>query len=204
MNTAISSGHIPILGLILAGGESKRMGEDKSALCYHHKDQAHYLFDLVSSFCDRAYVSCRSEQKTLPHLRDLPNIVDRYALGPLGGILSAFEFNPKAIWLVVACDLPYISAATLKELFQGHDPDKLATAFINLEKNWPEPLCTLYSPKFYPLLKEYLAEGIKCPRRILTLCQNAIKSLVPQDSQWLKNFNTKEEKNEFLGPPPMV
>jgi molybdenum cofactor guanylyltransferase len=200
--------HIPILGVVLAGGEGRRMGEDKGALKYNDKDQVHHCVDLLSSICDRVYVSCRSAQKDLPHIHGLSTITDRYDWGPTGGIISAFEFNPQALWLALACDLPYMTVEALNELAHQHDPEMIATAFYNQEKNWAEPLCTLYTPRAYPVFKDYVTQGIKCPRRILALCAQAVKKVIPSDPHWIDNVNTPSERQVAINkisaatPPP--
>ena len=87
--------------LILIGGKSSRMGTDKGLLNYHGKPQREYLFDLAKKYCTEVYFSCRAEQQFSEQ-----SIIDTYSLGPMGGILSAFDFNPNTAWLVVACDMP--------------------------------------------------------------------------------------------------
>jgi len=101
-----------LYGLVLTGGQSRRMQRDKSALCFHGKPQVQHVFDLLSLYCAKVFVSNRKEQSTLEEQKDLPQIhdLDEYAdVGPLAGILSAMKTYPGVPWIVLACDLPFVS-----------------------------------------------------------------------------------------------
>ena len=158
----------PILnGLILTGGESRRMGRDKSELNYHGKSQWEHLIDLIRPYCSQVFLSCNSRQAS--ELRDKHPIIEDafFNLGPMGGILSAFRADPNAAWLVLACDLPYLSESTLQFLLKNRNPSKTATAFLDTDGVFPEPLITIWEPRSYPLLLQFLGQGYSCPRKVL-------------------------------------
>lgn len=183
-------------GLILAGGKSRRMGQDKAALAYHGIDQVAYLHGLLQPFCQKLFVSCRKDQAGEEHLQGyalLPDIHDD--LGPMGGILSAFAKAPEAPWLVVACDLPFLDGAVLAQLVAGRDAGAHATCFINPERGWPEPLCTLWEPAAVERLEHFRGLGKYCPRKVLMNC--TIHTLEPAMPQALENANTPEDFERF-------
>ena len=92
------------------------MQRDKAALSYHGKPQLQWAFDLLSEFTAATFVSVRPDQRDEELRRTLPQIVDRHpGIGPLAGIEAALLSHPKAAWLVVACDLPFIDAEDLGE-----------------------------------------------------------------------------------------
>ena len=106
---------VPVLrGLVLAGGRSERMQTDKGALHYHGLDQRQHTAALLAEFCPDVRVSVRPDQAAeLP--AGLTALPDTFLnLGPLGGILSAFQADPNAAWLVLACDLPFLTRDTLE------------------------------------------------------------------------------------------
>ena len=187
----------PLKALILAGGKSTRMGEDKGHLKYFGTHQTHYLFDKLKNVVDDVYVSVRSEQCQHEHVKDLPQIVDQFpSAGPMAGILSAQHFDPTAAWLVVAVDLPYLDDDTLKELISKRNPLKIATAFKNPVKGWPEPLCTIWEPKSKLKLHQYWGMDRICPRKVLF--NSKIKLLNLNNLKALDNCNTQKDYQTAL------
>lgn len=187
----------PVLnGLVLSGGESCRMGMDKGSIKYHGvKTQREYVYELMRALCDEVYVSCNAAQQQIVETEGLPFITDSFtSLGPLSGILSAFRYNPDAAWLVVACDLPYLSGGTLKYLVEKRDILKMATAFINEgNNNWPEPSIAIWEPRSYAWLLQLLAQGYSSPRTALINADTAM--LQTPDISELRNVN---EYNDYI------
>jgi len=181
----------PVLnGLVLTGGESRRMGMDKGGIQYHgEKTQRKYVYELLKPFCNDVYISCNAAQQATVEAEDLPCITDSFAgLGPVGGILSAFRYNPNAAWLVVACDLPYLTNKSLQYLVDKRDISKIATAFAGEENNeWPEPLIAIWEPRCYSWLLQLLAQGYSCPRK--AMINSDIALLLAPDINELHNVN---------------
>jgi len=172
--------------LILIGGKSSRIGADKGLLDYHGKPQREYLFDLAKKYCSEVYFSCRAEQQFSEN-----TIIDKYELGPMGGILSAFDFSPNTAWFVVACDMPLIDENSFEVLVNHRNKDKIATAFMNSETNAPDPLFTIYEPKALHLLTKYFESGNKSPKVFLQ--NNDTEIIISANLRMLTNVNTKEE-----------
>jgi molybdopterin-guanine dinucleotide biosynthesis protein A len=183
-------------GLVLAGGQSARMQRDKGLLDYHGKPQREYAYELLSEFCGEVYLSCRADQvsELEGQFRVVPDTF--LGLGPNGGILSAFQHNPDAAWLVVACDLPYLNRETLQYLVENRRPARVATAFMDSQHEFPEPLITIYEPKSYPVLLQMLGLGYSCPRK--TLINSDVALLRAPDSQALTNVNEPDEYEKAI------
>lgn len=178
-------------GLVLAGGQSVRMGHDKGAMAWHGKEQRYHMADLLRELCEEVYISCRAEQQAHlePAYSTLPDTFT--GLGPYGAILSAFREDPEAAWLVVACDLPLLDVATLHHLRQNRNPSAIATAYASPEDGFPEPLMAIWEPKSYPVLLSFLAQGYTCPRKVL---RNSETHLLPApEADALRNVNTPEQ-----------
>lgn len=181
----------PLHGLVLSGGQSSRMKKDKGNLTYHGVSQRQHLFGLLSNFCEKTFVSCNVLQ-TEDLKGSLPIIQDAFLqLGPMGGILSALQSNPNAAWLTVACDLPYLTEKTIKYLVQNRNPSKVATAFMDPEGVFPEPLITIWERKSYSILLQFLSQGYSCPRKVLI--NSDIELLAAPDQRELRNVNFPEE-----------
>jgi molybdopterin-guanine dinucleotide biosynthesis protein A len=185
-----------IYGLVLVGGESRRMGSDKALLSYDGKaTQLERTAALLQSVCPRVFISQREEQP-FPTPEGTEAIYDRVeeARGPLRGILSAMQAHPDAHWLVLACDLPNLTRAVLEKLiatFNEAEAPEL-TAYKSSHDDLPEPLCAIYpSGSDAGLLALAQELGKSCPRKLLIIKEAA---LVDQDDpRSLDNINTAEE-----------
>lgn len=184
---------VPVLrGLVLAGGRSERMQTDKGALRYHGLDQRQHTAALLAEFCPDVRVSVRPDQAAdLPTgLKPLPDTF--LNLGPLGGVLSALQADPNAAWLVLACDLPFLTRTTVEHLVSHRQPARLATSFRSPWDAFPEPLVTIWEPRSYGQLLRFLSLGYSCPRK--ALINSDIELLAPPVPEELRNVNTPEER----------
>jgi molybdenum cofactor guanylyltransferase len=185
----------PLYGLILAGGSSSRMQRDKAALKYQGQTQLDRAFDLARRHVDRVYVSVRAAQIAEPTRAGKPMIVDSFSgEGPIIGIRSALAAYPDAAWLVLACDLPFLSDAAVEQLLRERDPATVATAFKSAYDGLPEPLCAIWEPGAAMLLGDYQSHAGICPRKFLI--RQASKLLEPFDPHALDNINTPEEYSQ--------
>ena len=180
----------PPNALLLAGGRSRRMHRDKATLIYDGKTQLARTAELLAEFCSSTYLSVRKGQSQPAEGLDLPTLEDAFGeIGPLGGILSAFAARPDDAWLVVACDLPFLGRDTMRHLLHERDGDRSA------HDGLPEPLCAIYEPSAFQVLRRFLEEEEqRCPRKILILTDP--KLLDPIDPRALDNVNTPEEYEE--------
>ena len=172
-------------GLILCGGKSTRMGQDKSLLNYHGKPQRQHLTDLLLPFCEQVFWSVNQVQFT-----DIERfggntaqlLVDKYANhGPLGGVLTAIETHQNVAWLVVSCDLPLLSASTIQCLFEGRFAGNQATAFADTR---PYPFVSIWESAIFNNIRAYWARGGRSPMELLQSVNT--------------HFLTMPNPNEFL------
>jgi len=181
---------LPVLnGLILAGGKSLRMGTPKDTINWHGKEQRYHLADILAPFCHQVYISYGQDQALDPNYELLKDTFSE--IGPLSGVLSAFKSRPNEAWLVVACDMPFLDADCFEFLIQSRNADRIATAYQNPDDNLPEPLITIWEPKSYPILIDYLASGNTSLRKVLM--NNDIVIIKPLKPETLLNVNTPED-----------
>ncbi len=190
---AMSMAPRTIYGLILAGGSSSRMHRDKAALHYRGSTQLDRAFALASRHVPQVFVSVRADQTLDPLRAQQPMIVDSVTgEGPIVGIRSALAAHPEVAWLVLACDLPFLSDAALEQLLRERDPRRVcATAYSSAHDGLPEPLCAIWEPAAARALAEYQAGGGHCPRKFLM--RHGARLLEPFDPRALDNVNTPEE-----------
>ena len=191
----------PIHALLLAGGKSRRMGQDKATLLYQGRTQLARTLDLLRQLDIPSSLSIRQGQD-LPDeaksadataIQDQPGLED---IGPFGGILSAFAKLPRHALLVLACDLPFLDNETLETLLAQREPTRLATAYRSHHDGLPEPLCAIWEPHGLPHLREQLEARLRCPRKILIQGDTHLLTLpIPHA---LDNINTPEDYAEAL------
>jgi molybdopterin-guanine dinucleotide biosynthesis protein A len=187
METAIP----PVYGLLLAGGESRRMGKDKGLLNYHGKPQREWGYELLAAHTEQTFLSVRPDQ-SMEGNTSMELLPDTFlGLGPFGGILSAFRAYPNAAWLVAAVDLPFLDHQALEHLLQHRNPAKVATAFQSPVNEFPDPLLAIWEPKSYLRLFQFLTQGYSCPRKVLI--NSDIELLQAPKSEWLVNVNEPQE-----------
>lgn len=184
-------------GLVLAGGHSRRMGQPKSLLHYHGKPQYLHAAELLSVFCDQVFISCRSEQQDL--FEGYGTILDSAIygdIGPLNGVLSAFDHAQNSAWLVLGCDYPLFQASDLEQLMQARNPNAAATVFIHPDTRFPEPLLGIYETAAGPLLRSWRRDGNESLRRFLE--HHAAQMVIPHHPACLKSVDTPEEMRGLI------
>ena len=109
-----------ILGVILAGGKSKRFGQDKSEVKLGDKTLLeHTLHKIKSKFSKIIIVSNR---KVLKNYTIIEDCIDGQ-LGPLVGVLSAMKYikknNFSYNWVATfPCDTPFFDIYIIEEFFK--------------------------------------------------------------------------------------
>lgn len=185
----MTSGATNIYGLVLAGGMSTRMGQDKSLMQWHGKEQHYYMADLLQDFCSEVFISCREDQPINNAYKTIVDSVE--GKGPIVGILSAMEQYPDVAWLVVACDLPLIDKATLQTLINNRNTTKVATTYKSPYDGLPEPLITIWEPSAKVVLEDFRSRGYNCPRKAIINSDSFI--IEAEDENTLVNTNTPED-----------
>ncbi|WP_236848267.1 bifunctional molybdenum cofactor guanylyltransferase MobA/molybdopterin-guanine dinucleotide biosynthesis adaptor protein MobB [Chlorobaculum limnaeum] len=188
---------IPLHGLVLAGGQSSRMGRDKATLNYHGPNQLERTAALLGDVCNQVFISCRAEQvENYATSANFPAIADSYLdMGPLGGLLSAQRQRPHAGWLVAACDFPLLDKAVIATLTEARNPFRFATAFAAGDGG-PEPLLAIYEPKSRRRLLEAHASGNDSLRSFLR--SNRVALVEPRNPLALFNANDPEALGKVL------
>lgn len=188
-----ATGIAPVYGLVLAGGDSLRMGSDKADISYRGVPQVVRTHELLVECCEKAFVSVREEQRENAVFSGLPQIHDRFiGFGPMGGVLSAMTAHPGAAWLVLACDLPFLSSEALRYLLKHRKSENIATAYLSPE-GFPEPLFTLYEARSVHILHASMARGEHSLQKVLV--NSDVGLVTPPSPEILRNANTPLERD---------
>lgn len=179
-----------IYGLVLMGGLSQRMGQDKSQIILDNEKLYKRAARKLSTFTSNVYLSINAIQKD-NYLYDGPVIVDKWAgQGPLSGIISAYESLKKPLF-VLACDMPYADLSDMKLLFNAFIGTTQNTMFFNEEFQRLEPLISLWSLGDLERLDHYFKAGGRSFKQYLA--QNPCVSIINSNSQMFRNLNAPSD-----------
>ena len=147
--------------LILAGGESRRMGQDKANLQLGERSLLQSVAAILQPLFEEVIVSVR---ETRPEI-SLPQVFDdaRY-YGPLAGLAAGLK-RAHSPWLfVVACDMPFISPAVINDLAARR---LSVEAVVPRVQGYPQPLAAFYSASCLTVVENCLAGSGKHSLRAL-------------------------------------
>ena len=200
--------------ILLAGGKSRRMGQDKALLVYEGRTflehvvaallplTAHILIvadrqDKYASSESLSFETLSFETSSRKVLAQARVVVDKFPdSGPVGGIVTGLmAAGPGAHW-VVPCDMPAVNPDVLRLLWQNAVPPFDAVVpEINEE---PEPLYATYRDTALPNLRDYLDGGQRSARGALKtlnvkrIREDALRRIDPDAASFI-NINTPEE-----------
>lgn len=182
-------------GLVMAGGESRRMGADKALLLRPDgQTWLEHATGLLGGICGSVWVSARSDQGLEPP-EGVGVICDSYQdIGPAAGLLSAWDRFPERPWLVLAADMPWVSSDLLRRLLGARDPKAAATAFRH-SGDVAEPLCTLWEPEARAALQRSVTAGNASLTALLRT--SPVNWLAIDDPKQLASANTPAQRDRL-------
>lgn len=186
----------PFATALLAGGRSTRMKQDKALLHWHGQElwQAQ-LHKLQSIGAGRVLLSCRREQPLFPgdgaEIMHDPSGIDD---GPLGAITRCLEHVQMPL-LVLAVDMPWMTAAFLREQLGKHDNPQQGWFFRG--PHGDEALAGMYVPAMLPQMRQALSEKNLKLQHVIESCVHAGCAVTSQieDGQaaFFHNVNTSAD-----------
>lgn len=183
----------PVLGLVLAGGHSRRFGRDKAGITVEGRAVLERMVDLLDRVVGSVFVSVRADQVDEALRRRYALVVDAQPeLGPAGGILAAHASRPAAAWLVTACDMPLLDETTIRRLIEMRQPDKPGIGYRNPANGLPEPLCAIWEPATLDAFRRRADSGGSLSARGM-LADARIELIDAADARTLVNVNTQAD-----------
>ena len=198
------------VGVVLAGGESRRMGRDKATLPLPALSAMPATWGgslpgraalRLAAVCAEVVLADRG-RGLVPELR---SIDDGPGSGPAAGILGAALAWPGRSLLVLACDLPEVPEPLLRELARP-------SGFDWVVPRWQgkiEPLCALYRPPALAALDRQVARGSLGPHRLAEAPGLSIRYLGSEllarfglPERMFRNLNTPEELERWEAEEP--
>ncbi|HSD83756.1 MAG TPA: molybdenum cofactor guanylyltransferase [Anaerolineae bacterium] len=165
-----------VSAIVLAGGQSRRMGRDKALIDFQGKPViAHVIATLRELTEDVVVVSNRLDLYDPFGARVIPDYDP--PCGPLGGIAVGLQAVVHELAVVVACDMPFLSVTLLRGLIERMDHYDAVVPQTGVEF---EPLHAVYRQKCYDPIRQHLEHG---ERRVISFFADVRLRVVPE-AEW--------------------
>ena len=188
-----------ILGAILAGGQSKRMGKDKLFLEFNNKKLIEHTTDKVKKYLKKVIIVTNQDNEFFSK-NNLTTVKDciEGQLGPLVGILTAMKWAKenvsKCSWIATfPCDTPFFPESIIKRFIEESEK-KESLILCASSHGRKHNIFGLWSLDLYDKLKDYLIN--KKVRKVQDWTKkNKIKNLEFKfkDYDPFFNINTEED-----------
>jgi len=177
--------------VILAGGESSRMGQDKAWVKFDGRSLIERAIGTVrGSGISEVFISGRAGTD-YSWLRCAVLHDREPGLGPITGIERALDSTESPLMLVLAVDLPMMTAAFLRELADRCDP---LTGAVPKLKGQLEPLAAIYPRRCRYIARDYLLRSHRAARDFAEAClhERAVRTFQVRRSylQCFDNWNS--------------
>ena len=192
-----------MVGIILCGGQSLRMGSDKGLLKSEAKTWAQTGIDKIAALNIPVKISVNNQQypeyAAVFPAADL--ITDNSSLslkGPLLGLLSCHLAFPEDDLFILACDMPLMDSSELELLHKNYKENAGCDAYVFTNDGEPEPLCGIYTSKGLSTILAMLKKGdlVKHSMKFM-LDHLSVKhiALSEGEKKYFRNFNAHSELN---------
>lgn len=193
-------------GIILAGGQSRRMGRDKAHLPIPGNERitfVEHLVTLLNRLCSEVVLVARDSSQADELAGPGRRVVldDAPGGGPLMGLYSGLRMIGATHALVTAVDMPFVQPAVVSFLLSQTLNDELLVPIVH---GVAQVLLAVYPRTIIPLLEDRLREGRRDPRSLLTVAkvryiEEAQLRVYDPLLRSFVNVNTPQELADYSG-----
>ena len=155
-----------ITGIVLAGGQSTRMGRDKGSLPFGDETLLERAVRIVGEVTDDVIVVARPDHVSPPGIRIVHDSVEHQ--GPLAGIAAGLAASTTELSVVMACDMPLVRSSVLRRLIALCGDADICVAVVD---GHASPLCAVYRSSVAGVAAQLLADGERRVMRLLDRVQ---------------------------------
>ncbi len=182
-----------LTGVILAGGQSRRMGCDKAFLKVHDLTFIEAIIKAVAPLVGRVIIIANDQQYEQFGLDVFEDLVKDS--GPVAGIFTAMKHSTSPYILVLSCDIPLVHSELLTYLIENSIPTDLNIMTVLGKK---QPLTAIYNKNTMPIFADAL-ERKALKLRLLLEQMNGHNIACPNHFiPSLANINTPEELEQII------
>lgn len=180
--------HEKVTGIIIAGGKSSRMGENKALVKYKHERLIDCAIRILDPVVDFLIISSNESLPKIPYIMVKDEVK---GIGPLGGLYTALKKSKTEKNVVIACDTPNLTSDFYEKLLRKcKDCDAIIPEH---SEGKLEPLVAVYSKNILPVIEEQIKVQ---DYKLMNLIKKINVSIMPtKHSSMFKNVNTQADLN---------
>ncbi|WP_299441221.1 molybdenum cofactor guanylyltransferase [uncultured Aquimarina sp.] len=177
-----------ITGIILAGGKSSRMGQDKGLKLHNGKPFIQHIINAIESVTNEILIITSSIDYEIFEYPCIPDLIPDK--GPVGGIYTGLKHTKTEQNLVLSCDVPFVTSTVLNNLISEYESNYDVITYEDI------PLITLYSKSAERIFFESIEKKRLSLRKTLSTLK--VKSIPIEENiePYVKNINTPQQYKE--------
>ena len=181
--------------VIFAGGQSRRMGEDKALLPFGgFKTLTQFQLDKLSPHFTDVYISCKDKNKfdfKADFIEDNPLYQNS---SPLIALVSVFEYLRCDKIAVLSVDTPFFTHTHFKKLLAHGDNQSAIT--VAKSSSGTQPLCAIYTKEALPFMRTLITEKRYKMRELFEKAETVFVDF--NDEEIFSNLNFQEDYQKAL------
>jgi molybdopterin-guanine dinucleotide biosynthesis protein A len=183
-----------VSGIILAGGKSSRMGQDKGLIPIDGKPMIQNIIDALEPITEEIIIIANNkgyESFGLPVFKD-----EFEEKGPIAGIYQGLKQSSNAINFIISCDVPHINTSFLNWLLSAYKKDQVT---IPKTDGREQHMIGVYPKSKTHKYKEFIQRNelkLKLANEEIG-CQYIEVPIDQFPMELFRNINTKEDLNQL-------
>jgi molybdenum cofactor guanylyltransferase len=188
--------HLSLTALILAGGQSSRMGRDKARILWSGLPLLQRVYQAASTCCSQIYLLTPWPERYQEFLSQSCEFLveTQPGEGPLVALNQGLLQISQPWTLLLACDMPYLNPLLLQQWVGQLDqlPDSQLALVPQHQGRW-QPLCGFYRYQAQPSLQHFIAQGERSLQAWLNQAPVQALPITDTEVKTLWNCNTPED-----------
>lgn len=186
-----------LLGVVLCGGLSTRMGEDKGMLKVREEERwAEKMYGLLSRVAPTFFSINETQEPIYNQFFDNHQLIVDLPItsinGPLRGLLSVYDKFPQHDLFILPCDLIDFDEKAVNKILEAYYADKKHEVIAPLSQGYLQPLATIYKAHGLDRTKAWVADESLKNRSMMHVLRRLNTHEVVFDQSFdyaFKNFN---------------
>lgn len=188
LNELKTMSKLSLAGVLLAGGTSKRMGQDKASYIFKGKPLMDYSLDILKAVSDTQIIVSKDKRHTRQNTKVIADVIED--AGPLGAIYSALDFIDKDYAIVLACDTPYVVTEVINTLISSIKSYSIVIAAHN---DRVHPTIGIYKQSIHKQLGEFLKKGNRKMMDFIESQEYVTVDFSHMDENIFRNINSVQD-----------